>query len=1141
MVLDLDELLSLFGSGRDVFQPLVHFLSFVVGVFPFWGDHDTRIGIFERLVLLPADLKSVSWILASSEAATNFVLRQCLFLVWSVVIAGLILTGRNCRRSANISRTGLPSTTMLWQLILYQGTAVVLNGFVLEMIPWGVQESSAIAAVICAFRFQVCLIFAIRYLIWLRNHRLLLVTPQRPTRVGRQRCSTKYFRARTIRWKGVMMICNLMCAQATPLLPSSQTVLDWWNAEASLPVPAYQSCGLFQTADGLSQPCGAPESNGVDDLHHEGFGATSEGTLFEDDVTGDNHSGTHRFCAEFPRELIEHRGLFPYERGNSFVCPLFGPMSCTSWSQGFCGPFPNMNSPLKRRYDKEGLKCSIAHSLSNCQEEEQDEQALMQRPLIRFVPDPLLGHVTGFNRASTIRVTTWLHTWDRRGTWSHIRQDIDIHGDELVHSQILRRWRTYQVRPTVTIVPIRPMPDFEPELKPSFLLLPVPVDSWIGFLAVVRTPFQYTVGTFLLSSRGTPQVSEIFAATLPGNQCVWTTECWAVIGIRVYQFFEPFPIFEGAFVRLHEALPAPSSANTTCSSGSEETDGSDDWSNTFSEPVHSDREQLSDDRDNTATRPISGQKGDEFGLMQQGIWRRPIQQSRLESVCISGEQEADVVRSAYCNSFGCSDEAIATLRTYLHHWSGTPVRTSFSIKAAPEQHLTARVLEEWRCPKNHRYTGFFVYPTPRRGLRGETIPVLLIRNAADDHLTTIYVELHAMPYTHASIQITPGATVSDLASLVLATGPAPEGALYARNMAEPSTLLLPEQKFWPRDGDFFVLFPKRQVQQCFSKNGRNDDLTDLSSMMQTTAYVAWNTFPRDGYSRFQAFWNEFDYILRTSQGSLVSLIFHGLRSKHVEARRMDMSWTERSDDVLVAKTRTLWRDYIGPRDDLNFYMVWPQVEDAGFRCEVHFVADLWPSLGGTPVLLQWNNLKFSRKMYYAFRGHDNFCFADVIRIQEEPWDRSVSTIYSCYTNRVQYALQTPIRPQQGQRLDIDYREGECIRAPQESLLTQGGNTATPEEREAPPLEEDFDGTTLVQLHLMASHELELHCLPYVEPDHGIVMINAEIAKDNDVLRTFVLAVAGPAPGPVWAIHTWMIMQPNDIVISMRQPFSIDMM
>ena len=174
--------------------------------------------MFRQDALLAAESESVSWVSAFSNAAIAFVLRQCLFLIWSGVLVGLALKGHEVIQKARRSCTRLPSKDLLWHMLYYQVAATFLNGLVLEMIPWGVSESSSISFAIFAFRIQGGLSLVVGRLIFSLS-RSLPSYPRRAAKIGQQRTSTKRPRACRVKWKGVLLLCNVVCAQAIPMLP----------------------------------------------------------------------------------------------------------------------------------------------------------------------------------------------------------------------------------------------------------------------------------------------------------------------------------------------------------------------------------------------------------------------------------------------------------------------------------------------------------------------------------------------------------------------------------------------------------------------------------------------------------------------------------------------------------------------------------------------------------------------------------------------------------------------------------------------------------------------------------------------------------------------------------------------------------
>lgn len=770
----------------------------------------------------------------------------------------------------------------------------------------------------------------------------------------------------------------------------------------------------------------------------------------------------------------------------------------------------------------------------------------MQR-FVQPAPDLHLSHVLGFQPETHFQVETWLHTWDRRGSWAYCHKSLLINTRELVRTQILRNWRSHQVRPTVTLVPIRPQPDHAYDRRPVFLLLPVSIDSWTGFLAVARTPTQHMIGTFLLETHGLPLVSAVFAATMPANQCVWFTNCWAAIGGRAYDFFARLPLFEGAYVKLYEAQPDPSSADTTCTNHSESASSSGGTWPELEDQPGSHRELDPTGRENTATlTQFEGEEPEEAFLMQRNsLAASQPASSPLRAVYIQAYgQPTDPVREAFYANFDQQEEMAISIDTYLHPISWTVIRMSITIKVPAQGHLTDQILQEWQC-QTPDLMGFFVYPTPTRGLRRSAIPILLLKSTHDAHLTVVYVALQVMPYTRASLQILDGTTVRELVGLILGRNPDPHEPFVARDMGRPHLTYTLLQQLHVRDGAYLIIYRQRQDGRC------RDEIPDRAlaeeevSMMQRYGYHRWEGPYANWHYAAQPLpiWQEIDAILQGLGGRKVSVLTYGVRARHVEARRLDI-YRQNSGNTphLIQCLRTLWSDKLGRQDEIQFYTVMPTIQDARERGEVIIVVDLWPALEGRPMLIQWTNQNTGDRMFFAYRGREQTTFGDVLRHEPQPWDRDDNTHYEFSSRGRRFAVDESFSPYSGQRLNIDYSRPRCKASGRHDLrqviqnngphvkgTTQGDNTATPGEARLGQDDYEQDANTMMQLHLLTPLELEQHRALYEDSVSGIVMINDEIARANDVLRTYVEHVGGPKPGPIWSIYTWFLHSAMTVV------------
>lgn len=835
---------------------------------------------------------------------------QIFFLIWSTIITRALLLVSEGFRNNRKCHVKLPTLDNIRMIVVMIVLSALCNGAILESRPWGMAGVTGNDVAVGFLWAHVFIILSLavvscRRLICEKNLKL------RPAIfVGKRRLAVNTSSAASMRMRGLLILGNILCSQAIPVLNNIDPAPDWHAPSLSESVPAYQSPESEECSRWSSLPCGTPSCYSGFDDRKEGQGLGESADNFDGTEVGDKSPSVSDFWVAQSIEPPFCRFDLPNSRHDQdFAKPDFVPTAVATKPESKYGD-PSIS----------------------------DYSSLMQRSEFRFLPDPLLGYVWGVTQASTSVVVTWLHTWDRRNSWSHVRKDAVISGRELVRDQIVRIWRDYQVRPTVTIMPIRPQPDFELARRPSFLLSPVSLEAWIGFLAVVRTPHQYTVGTFLMYSRGMPMVQEVFQVTMPNNQCVWTTNCWIVMDGRVYDFWSFVPIFEGAYIRIFEVDPAPSSEATTCSAGADSSVLSDSWPGDDSSQFSNASDWTQMQGDNTATPEDDNEEAS--SIMQ--IWRKnaqPLSSFLVETELQYPSSDADVLRDAYLRVFEQQGDLIITIKSYLHCWSGTPVRTSVQIRASEGQHLTKQVLEAWRCLGNRHLKAFFVYPTPRRGLRRTSMPIVLLRDAMDDHLLTIYVEMHAMPFTTASVQFAPGSTLRDIVQLVLGRTIAPNEHFVARDMAKPRWVIAPLHEVRTQNGAYLVVYVKSPESACHSHDGMYGDQVN---MMQTTI-TAKNSVDFRGLaldSPLFAFWSDFAAFARDSGGPTVSIVTHGLRAIHVEARKIDLTrriW--HNDEELIRNLRDLWRDYLGRQDDLSVVTVVPAVEEAALRSELQ----LWTS------------------------------------------------------------------------------------------------------------------------------------------------------------------------------------------------------
>lgn len=103
--------------------------------------------------------------------------------------------------------------------------------------------------------------------------------------------------------------------------------------------------------------------------------------------------------------------------------------------------------------------------------------------------DALAPYVLSAYRMRSLRVFSWLHTWDKRDSWSMVFQSTVIDVARPVRDQMLVAWASHQVRPDVTIYTMQPRTQAVHGYHPVLLLLPVDREDYVGMFVTVWTPF----------------------------------------------------------------------------------------------------------------------------------------------------------------------------------------------------------------------------------------------------------------------------------------------------------------------------------------------------------------------------------------------------------------------------------------------------------------------------------------------------------------------------------------------------------------------------------------------------------------------------------------------------------------------------
>ena len=164
----------------------------------------------------------------------------------------------------------------------------------------------------------------------------------------------------------------------------------------------------------------------------------------------------------------------------------------------------------------------VAHSSSSIGQDDEEVVSCMQFSAATR-SDGLLHHALQAYNLHRIRIFSWLHTWDRREQWSNVCGETILDPEFSVRDQLVAYWRSYQVRPSVTIVPVRPRHELLHRRHPVYLLLPVVRDDHIGMIVTVTTPLVRFQGSYLLRVTQWPRVFQVFHQLAPASASGNTT------------------------------------------------------------------------------------------------------------------------------------------------------------------------------------------------------------------------------------------------------------------------------------------------------------------------------------------------------------------------------------------------------------------------------------------------------------------------------------------------------------------------------------------------------------------------------------------------------------------------------------------
>lgn len=454
------------------------------------------------------------------QKMVRWMFQQCAILIWAKAMAEYVyrlmqswpryLFGKRQRLYP------VPTCLQLLAQLRPLLVSLVVNDAFLEAIPDGVQCTIGIKFLMLLFQAGLGCVFVLSGAFLLRmrldEHCRNVGFCRTVVRTRRNRNLTKRPK---INWVGIFLLTQICGAQVNP-----------WIAESAL---RYLDDGLEQQVANQSLRQEETHDSFRSYGNHDEIGHRK--TDKEDQIQGQNPM---QFCSQDKEDIcLVLDATVPFceywRDQNSFVCPHF------------------------EGEDTEKLV--------------EDTVAYMQ---VGLRSDPFGSYIRAINPDIDVRITTWLHTWDRRNQWSYLHRVVHVDVTRDIRTQILRFWQDHQVRSSAIVTAIRPLPAFG-IAQPMFLIMPVSPEEWLGFIATVITPWYAWTGSLLIDDVLFRPVSELFPRAVPQNLCIWQTVCEVRIGQRTYQWTDFVPLFEGAMVLFEEQWIDEDLGSTTCSNDTEES------------------------------------------------------------------------------------------------------------------------------------------------------------------------------------------------------------------------------------------------------------------------------------------------------------------------------------------------------------------------------------------------------------------------------------------------------------------------------------------------------------------------------------------------------------------------------------------
>ena len=208
----------------------------------------------------------------------------------------------------------------------------------------------------------------------------------------------------------------------------------------------------------------------------------------------------------------------------------------------------------------------LSYDLENCPIDEpltidspEDALSFMQRP-----PPPCAhysypaAYFWNFVHPTTqtILLSVWYHPWLYTEYFLQNERQITIHRSDCIRCRLQQLWYDHLGRRPITLVPLR---TYGGGLPPRYAIAVLTVDDPHHRLVFIEYRFrqQWRFGTLLFAYPALQvPVGLLFNRAEPQNDCAYAAWCRAEIDNIVTWYPDHIPVYEGAWIRLHE-IPIP--------------------------------------------------------------------------------------------------------------------------------------------------------------------------------------------------------------------------------------------------------------------------------------------------------------------------------------------------------------------------------------------------------------------------------------------------------------------------------------------------------------------------------------------------------------------------------------------------------